>query len=81
MGFREYMNELEKIMPGSVSDKNSLLYAPEIKYHMSRWPVGEGFQVDGVPDLYIIGNAAGYTDSISTAGVMGLVAAEHILGG
>lgn len=78
-GFRTYLTELEQIMPMSVWDKNSLIYAPEIKYHMPSWPLGEGFVVEGCPGLQVIGNSAGYTDSISTAAVMGLVAARHIM--
>ncbi len=79
-GFREYLLELEKIMPGSVTSDSSIIYAPEIKYHMPRWPLAEGFTIENIPLLQVIGNAAGYTDSISTAAVMGLVAARYRLG-
>jgi len=46
---------------------------------MPSWPLGEGFVVEGCPGLQVICNSAGYTDSISTAAVMGLVAARHIM--
>lgn len=78
-GFQEYILELEKVVPGAATDPDSLVYAPEIKYHMPRWPLEDGFRVRGAETIYVIGNAAGYTDSISTAAVMGLVAARDIV--
>lgn len=76
-GFQKYIVELDRILPGLLEGPDTLIYAPEIKYHMPRWPLGAGFTVKGVPGLQVIGNAAGYTDSISTAATMGLVAARH----
>lgn len=75
-GFRNYIAELDRILPGVVDDPSSLVIAPEVKYHMPRWPLGEGYEVVGSPNFQVIGNSAGYTDSISTAATMGIVAAH-----
>jgi uncharacterized FAD-dependent dehydrogenase len=76
--FRGYLEELEAIMPGCVLDQRSVIYAPEVKYHGYTWPLTVGYEVEGVLGLHVVGNAAGYTDSLSTAAVMGLVCGESI---
>lgn len=78
-GFQKYLRTLDYVLPGVVLNPESVVYAPEIKYHMPRWPLDDGFTVKGWPNIQVIGNAAGYTDSFSTAAVMGLVAARHRL--
>ena len=77
-GFVEYIQNLEKLFPGLIA--NSYIVAPEIKYHMPRFPITDGFEVATLESAgcYVIGNCAGYTDSISTAGTMGIVAARDI---
>jgi len=80
-GFREYLTELDKMLPGLLEDANTVIYGPEIKYHMPRWQLQNGFEVSAAPKLQVIGNAAGYTDSISTAATMGIVAARHLIKG
>lgn len=79
-GFQAYIREMSEFLPDLIIDPRSWVYAPEIKYHMPRWPVGPGFTVKGLDRIQVIGNAAGYTDSISTAAVMGIVAANHVSG-
>lgn len=78
-GFSKYIVELSQILGDAVLyDYRTVVYAPELKYPMPQWTVDEGFRVEGVPGLQVIGNAAGYTDSISTAAVMGLVASRNL---
>lgn len=75
-GFVEFLLELQKVLPDLAVREDSIVYMPEIKYHMPRWLLEDGFVVSGQPRVQIVGNAAGYTDSISTAAIMGLVAAD-----
>ncbi len=77
-GFREYLTELNHVLPGCVTSPSSVIYAPEIKYHGLEWPLVEGFGVRGVPGLHIVGNATGYTDSFTSAAVTGMACGEFI---
>lgn len=81
-GFADYIRELNTILPGLIPNPSTIVYAPEIKYHMPRWPLKEGLEVNqyGAEGMYVIGNSTGFTDSISTAATMGIVTARHIIG-
>lgn len=78
-GFRQYLLKLDDALGKSLMvEDDAYIYAPEIKYHMPRWELTHDFKVERVPWLSVIGNVAGYTESISTASVMGLVAARGV---
>ena len=57
---------------------DALVYAPEIKYYAYQVPVDQGWQSTDVAGLYVIGNAAGYTASLSAATLTGIIAADAI---
>lgn len=78
-GFSEFLTEMNKALSGVVSSE-SVLYAPEIKYYGKKVPVDfDSWKVDGVEGLYVVGNASGYLDSFVSAGLSGIISAEHIL--
>lgn len=77
--FADYLVELNKIAPG-VLGSYSLLYAPEMKYYGRKVPVDfETWRVEGVDNLYALGNSSGYIDSFTSAGVTGVLAARDIV--
>jgi len=76
--FGSYIRALGAIMP-PVLAADTLVYAPEIKYYAHQVPIDpDSWESSDVPGLYVVGNAAGYTASLSAAAVSGLIAAEAI---
>jgi len=74
----ELLEVLDALLPGVNSDP-TLLYGPEIKFYSGKAKVNEWFQTRR-KDIYLIGDASGYTRSIVGAMISGLVAAEALLG-
>jgi uncharacterized protein len=78
--FCGYIEALGQVEP-AVLAADGLVYAPEIKYYAYQVPVGPGWQSTDIAGLYVIGNAAGYTASLSAAALAGLIAADAIAAG
>jgi hypothetical protein len=72
----EGLEMLDRVVEGVASD-STLIYAPEIKFSAMRVKVGENFETD-VKGLYTIGDGAGMSRSLVTAGCTGILAAEGI---
>jgi hypothetical protein len=72
----EGLEKLDKIMPGLVSD-NTLLYAPEIKFYDTRYPVSPTMETP-VPGLFVTGDASGHCRGIVYSALTGLIAGEAI---
>ncbi len=72
----EGLERLNYIIPGLSAD-NTLLYAPEIKFYDTRYPVSTMMET-GCSRFYIAGDASGYSRGIVYAAVTGLIAAEGI---
>lgn len=80
-GFREFISDLDRIVPG-ILHSTSMVYAPEVKYYGMKFPVDYGtWECDGYPGLYVTGNASGYLDSFVSAALTGIIAANHITEG
>ena len=60
---------------------DGLVYAPEIKYYAYQVPVDQTWQSTDIAGLYVTGNAAGYTASLSAAALTGIIAADAIIAG
>ncbi len=78
--FRGYIKALGQVEP-AVLAADGLVYAPEIKYYAYQVPVDPGWQSTDIAGLYVIGNAAGYTASLSAAALTGIIAADAITTG
>lgn len=78
--FCGYIKALGQVEP-AVLAADGLLYAPEIKYYAYQVPVDPGWQSTDIAGLYVIGNAAGYTASLSAAALTGIIAADAIITG
>jgi uncharacterized FAD-dependent dehydrogenase len=75
--FCGYIQALGQVEP-AVLASDGLVYAPEIKYYAYQVPVDASWQSTNIAGLYVIGNAAGYTASLSAAALTGLIAADAI---
>jgi uncharacterized protein len=78
--FCGYIEALGQVEP-AVLAADGLVYAPEIKYYAYQVPVDAGWQSTDIAGLYVIGNAAGYTASLSAAALTGIIAADAITAG
>ena len=72
VNLREAITMLDKIMPG-LDAGSTLLYAPEIKLRSSQIATDKNLQTK-IKGLYVAGDAAGLSGSITGAAVTGLVA-------
>lgn len=78
--FCSYIRALAKVLP-PVLAADTVLYAPEIKYYAYRCPIDAAtWESTDVAGLYLVGNAAGYTASLSAAALSGIIAANAIAG-
>jgi len=75
----EGFEKLDEIMPG-INSGSTLLYAPEVKFRSSRVKTDHDLQTS-VPNLYVAGDAAGVSGSITGAAATGIIAARGILAG
>ena len=75
----EGFEKLDEIMPG-INSGSTLLYAPEVKFRSSRIKTDCDLQTN-VPNLYVAGDAAGVSGSITGAAATGIIAARGILAG
>jgi uncharacterized FAD-dependent dehydrogenase len=73
----EGLEKLDEIMPGFNSG-STLLYAPEVKFRSSRVLTDKGMQTN-VKNLYVAGDAAGISGSITGAAATGIMAARGML--
>lgn len=72
----ETLHALDAIAPGT-ANYDTLLYGVECKYYSAR-PHCENFQIEGLKDIYAIGDGAGFTRSLSQAAANGLYVADLI---
>ena len=73
----EGLEKLDKIIPG-VSNDETLLYGPEIKFFSNEITTNNKFKLEK-EDIYFIGDGAGKAGNIVVAAATGLVAARDIL--
>lgn len=72
----EGLEILDKVMPG-VNGGSTLLYAPEVKFRSSKIVTDNGLQTY-IKGLYVAGDAAGVSGSITGAAVTGIMFARSI---
>lgn len=75
----ETLHALDKVAPGT-ANYDTLLYGVECKYYSAR-PKCENFAIEGLEDVYAIGDGAGFTRSLSQAAANGLMVADLITKG
>jgi len=72
----EGLDQLDNIIPGLAAD-NTLLYAPEIKFYDTRYPVNRSMETR-IPGFFVAGDASGHCRGIVYSAVTGLIAGEAI---
>jgi len=72
----EGLEQLDNIIPGLTAD-NTLLYAPEIKFYDTRYPVTQEMETQ-IPGFFVAGDASGHSRGIVYSAVTGMIAAEAI---
>lgn len=73
----EGLEKLDKIIPG-VNNDDTLLYGPEIKFFSNEIDTDNNFKLKDY-NAYFIGDGAGKSGNIVTAGATGLIAARDII--
>ncbi len=74
----EGLDMLAKVIPG-VNEETTLLYGPEVKFKSVRLDVSKKMETKKIANLFTVGDGAGVSGGIVTAGVTGLIAAREIL--
>ncbi len=78
--FTSYLAALGAALPPLLAP-DTVLYAPEIKYYNYRVPIQTGtWESSNIAGLYVVGNAAGYTASLSAAALTGIIAGQACAG-
>ncbi len=67
---------LDRVMPG-INNGSTLLYAPEVKFRSSKVKTDTGLQTS-IKGLYVAGDGAGVSGTITGAAVTGLIFAKGI---
>ncbi|MDD5221422.1 MAG: FAD-dependent oxidoreductase [Candidatus Pacebacteria bacterium] len=75
---KEAFDILEKVMPGINSD-NTLIYAPEVKLRSSKVKTNKYLETK-IENLFVAGDGAGLSGSITGAAVNGLIVAKGMMG-
>ena len=69
----EGLEQLDKIMPG-INAGSTLLYAPEVKFRTTKFDTTKSLETISVKNLYVAGDAAGLSGSITGAACTGIMA-------
>lgn len=73
----EFIEELDKIAPG-INGDNTLLYAPECKFHSNKVIIDK-YGKSSNPNVYFIGDGSGWCHGLTTACSQGILCAENLL--
>ena len=76
-GVFEGQEKLDEVMPG-INSGSTLLYAPEVKFRSSRIKTDKTLQTN-IKNLYVAGDAAGLSGSITGAAATGIMATRGML--
>lgn len=74
----EGLEQLDKIMPGINSGSN-LLYAPEVKFRTTKFETDSKMETSNIKNLYVAGDAAGLSGSITGAATTGIMAGRGMV--
>lgn len=72
----EALEKLDNVIPGVASD-TTLIYAPEIKFYDTKYEADEWLETN-IENLFVAGDASGFSRGIVYAAVTGIITAEGI---
>ena len=73
----EGLEILDSVMPG-INSGSTLLYAPEVKFRSSKIKTNKNMETN-LQGVYVAGDAAGLSGSITGAAATGIMAARGML--
>lgn len=74
----ETLHALDNIAKGT-ANYDTLLYGVECKYYSARPETTNKFELINMPNVYAVGDGAGFTRSLSQAAAQGLMVADNIV--
>jgi hypothetical protein len=74
----EGLEQLDKIMPG-INAGSTLLYAPEVKFRTTKFATKPTLETDNIKNLFVAGDAAGLSGSITGAAATGVMAGRGMM--
>lgn len=72
------IDNLSNVIP-NLNGKDTILYAPEVKFYSALIDVNNKLQIDEYPDIYWLGDSSGITHGIMQSSISGLYASDQIL--
>lgn len=72
------LDNMANVIP-NINGKNTLLYAPEVKFYSSKINLNNNLQCDEFDGVYFLGDSSGVTHGIIQSAMSGLYAAEQII--
>lgn len=72
----EALEKLNRVIPG-IASETTLIYAPEIKFYDTRYEANAALETN-IPNLFIAGDASGFSRGIVYAAVTGIITAGGI---
>lgn len=76
----EMIEVLDKVTPGIAND-DTLFYGVEAKFYSARADVDNHLMVNGIKNLYVVGDGAGISRGLAQASACGIYVARNILKG
>jgi len=73
----EGLEKLNQVVPG-VSNDETLLYAPEIKFFATQVQTGKTLETE-IPGLFVAGDGPGVAGNIVSAAATGMIPAKEII--
>jgi uncharacterized FAD-dependent dehydrogenase len=74
----EGLEQLDAIMPG-INAGSTLLYAPEVKFRTTKFATKKTLETNNVKNLFVAGDAAGLSGSITGAACTGVMAGRGMV--
>ena len=72
------LDNMANVIP-NINGKNTVLYAPEVKFYSSKIELNKNLQCDKFSDVYFLGDSSGVTHGIIQSAMSGIYAAQQIV--
>lgn len=72
------LDNMANVIP-NINGKNTILYAPEVKFYSSKIDLNQNLQCDKFEGIYFLGDSSGVTHGIIQSAMSGVYAAQQIV--